>query len=39
MAYQTVQIPMTLNESEGHFCCYKWQNASCCPSATLLHYF
>jgi len=23
-----------LSEFEGHFCCYKWQNALCSPSAT-----
>jgi len=25
---------VTLNELEGHFCCFEWQNASCGPSAS-----
>jgi len=29
-----VQMPMTLNEFEGYFCCYKWQNALSGPSAS-----
>jgi len=28
------QIPVTLSELEGHFCCYDWQNASRGPSAS-----
>jgi len=28
MTYRITQIPMTLSEFEGHFCCYEWQNAS-----------
>jgi len=32
MAYQMLQIPVTFSESEGHFCCYDWQNASRGPS-------
>jgi len=27
------QIPLTLSELEGHFCCYDWQNMSRSPSA------
>jgi len=34
MAYQMAQIPMTLSEREGHFCCYEYQSALCSPSAS-----
>jgi len=23
MAYRMVQLPMTLSDAEGHFCCFK----------------
>jgi len=34
MPYQMVRIPVTLSELEDHFCCYDWQNASCCLTFT-----
>jgi len=34
MAYQMAQIPVTLSELEGHFCCYDCPDMSHGPSAT-----
>jgi len=34
MAYRMARLTMILSEFEGHFCCYKWRNASCGPSAS-----